>query len=99
MAESIIALDCRPAPALPCDPHASIVDLFEAQVRRTPSNRAVLSEDVCLTYDQLNAEADRVARYLVQSGIGTEDIVALFLDRSPELIAAILGTGKAGAAF
>jgi len=72
---------------------------FEAQARRTPDAVALTCGDTRLTYAALNAQADRVAARLVAAGVGAETLVPLFLDRSPALIAAILGVLKAGGAY
>ncbi|MGI5347436.1 amino acid adenylation domain-containing protein [Streptomyces sp. CA-250714] len=73
--------------------------LFEEQVRSTPGAVAVRVADTTLTYGELNARANRFAHALIARGIGAEDVVALALPRSPELVAAILGVLKAGAAY
>ena len=80
-------------------PAATFAELFEHQVARTPDNTALVCEDQILTYAELDARANRLAWMLITDGIGPEDIVALCLERSPELIIAILATLKAGAAW
>lgn len=77
----------------------TVVHLFEQQVEKTPNSVALHSGDKSLTYSQLNARANQLANYLVKLGIGTEQVVAFSLDRSPEAVVAILGTLKAGAAY
>ncbi|MEV5779369.1 amino acid adenylation domain-containing protein, partial [Streptomyces antimycoticus] len=72
---------------------------FEEQVARTPEATAVLFEDVQLSYAELNARANRLARVLVGRGVGPEGLVALVLPRSPELLVAVLAVLKAGAAY
>lgn len=84
--------------ALPGFP-ATLPALFEAQAARTPEAPAVIHHDRCWTYAELEARANRLARLLRRTGIGTEDLVALALERSPELIAAILAVLKAGACY
>ncbi|MFH7339446.1 amino acid adenylation domain-containing protein [Streptomyces sp. KHY 26] len=78
---------------------ATLPDLFEAQVQATPDAVAVEYEDQTLTYAELNARANQLAWYLISQGIGPEDIVALAIPRSPELVIAALGIMKAGAAY
>ncbi|HEU0055156.1 MAG TPA: AMP-binding protein, partial [Longimicrobium sp.] len=73
--------------------------LFEAQARRTPDAVALISGNLSLTYAELNARANRLARRLVALGAAPEAIVALALERSPEMVIALLAVNKAGAAF
>ena len=80
-------------------PEATLVDLFERQVARTPDNVALVFEDRELTYAELEARANRLAWRLIAEGIGPEDIVAICLERSLEMVVAILATLKAGAAY
>ncbi len=74
-------------------------DLFEAQVDRTPDAVALDFGGARLTYAELDAAANRSARYLLAQGIGPESIVALLLPRSLELVITMLGIMKAGAAY
>jgi amino acid adenylation domain-containing protein len=74
-------------------------ELFEAQVDRTPDATALVSGDAELSYRELDHRANRVARWLRAQAAGPERVVAIRLERSPELIVAILGTLKAGAAY
>ena len=80
-------------------PAVTISELFEAQVGRTPDAVAVVFGRERLSYAEVNARANRLARYLVERGAGPEDFVALVLPRSIELIVAILAVLKAGAAY
>jgi amino acid adenylation domain-containing protein len=73
--------------------------LFAAQVRKTPDRCAVVFGEQSLTYEQLNARANRVAHHLCEMGIGPEKIVALLGRRSIDLLSAIIGVMKAGAAY
>ncbi|MGW1998235.1 AMP-binding protein, partial [Embleya sp. NPDC001921] len=73
--------------------------LFEAQVTRTPRGTALVAGDTDLTYEELNARANRLAHAFVARGIGAEDVVALALPRSIELVVSILAVLKAGAAY
>ena len=72
--------------------------LFEAQVERTPDAVAVAFEDQRLSYSELNVRANRLAHHLGSLGVGPGDVVGIFMERSLEMIAVILGTLKAGAA-
>ncbi|MFJ9850401.1 non-ribosomal peptide synthase/polyketide synthase [Streptomyces sp. NPDC101150] len=78
---------------------ATVPELFEEQVRATPDAVALVSGDTSLTYDELNARANRFAHALIERGAGAERTVALMLPRSVELIVALLGVLKAGAAY
>ncbi|MGH3550594.1 MAG: amino acid adenylation domain-containing protein [Pseudonocardiaceae bacterium] len=77
----------------------SLPVLFEAQAQTTPQSVAVVFEDTTLTYHQLNTKANQLARALISRGVRPEQIVALALPRSPELVVAILAALKAGAAY
>ncbi|MCW2917369.1 MAG: hypothetical protein JWN52_5437, partial [Actinomycetia bacterium] len=73
--------------------------LFDEQVARTPSAIALSDGPNDLTYAQLNTEANRLAHHLRQLGVGPEVRVALCLERSVDLVAAILAVFKAGGAY
>eukprot|EP00929_Paragymnodinium_shiwhaense_P005102 TRINITY_DN10660_c0_g1_i6.p1 TRINITY_DN10660_c0_g1~~TRINITY_DN10660_c0_g1_i6.p1 ORF type:complete len:1416 (-),score=256.66 TRINITY_DN10660_c0_g1_i6:891-5138(-) len=73
--------------------------LFERTVLRAPSLPAVQWKDQVLTYAELNTCADAVAAWLCRHSAMRGDIVALMLDRSLEMVVAVIGTLKAGAAY
>ena len=73
--------------------------LFEAQVLRRPEAPAVVQDGNRLSYAQLDAQADAIARTLAERGVGASQVVAIALERSPDLIAALLGVLKTGAAY
>ncbi|GCF08003.1 non-ribosomal peptide synthetase [Dictyobacter arantiisoli] len=73
--------------------------LFEEQVKRTPDAVALIYQDREITYKHLNRQADLLSLYLRQAGIVPESRVALCLNRTPELIIAVLGILKAGGAY
>lgn len=72
---------------------------FERQVRQTPDAVAVNWADEQLTYGQLNAQANQLAHHLRQIGVGPEKPVALYLERKPQMVTAILGVLKAGGTY
>ncbi|MGW2204945.1 amino acid adenylation domain-containing protein [Streptomyces sp. NPDC001774] len=72
---------------------------FERQAGRTPDNVALVCEDRELTYAELNAAANRLARLLASRGVGAEDIVAVAVPRSVDLVVSLLAVMKAGAAY
>jgi len=80
-------------------PAAPFHRLFEAQAARTPGAEALRFAGQTVTYAELNARADRLARRLRAHGVGIEDVVAVSLERGPEQVAALLAANKAGAAF
>ncbi|MGW3046339.1 non-ribosomal peptide synthetase, partial [Kitasatospora sp. NPDC001159] len=78
---------------------ATLPQLFEAQVARTPDATALAFPDGVLGYRALNAAANRLARHLVALGVGPERTVALALPRSEQFVVALLAVLKAGAAY
>ena len=73
--------------------------LFEAQVERSPDALALVHGDKHLTYRELNAWANQFAHYLRDMGVGPEMLVGICLERSPALVAGVLGILKAGGAY
>ena len=80
-------------------PSVMVPELFAAQAARIPDAVAVACEGSVLSYAELNARANRLARLLAARGAGPEQVVAVVLDRSPELVVALLAVVKAGAAY
>ena len=76
-----------------------IHDLFEAQVSKSPDAVAVVFEDTQLTYAELNARSNRLARYLRSIGVGPDTLVALCVERSLEMVVGMLAVLKAGGAY
>jgi amino acid adenylation domain-containing protein len=76
-----------------------IHELFEAQVEQTPNAVALVFEDQGLTYRELNRRANQLAHYLRKLSVGPEVLVGLCVERSLEMIVAILGILKAGGAY
>lgn len=73
--------------------------LFEAQAERSPYAAAVLFGNQHLTYSELNHRANQLAHHLRSLGVGAEAIVGICLNRSIEMIVALLGIIKAGGAY
>lgn len=78
---------------------ASIVQLFNEVVATSPDKKAVLLDNVSLTYKELDERANRMASWLISQGVKSESIVGIYLSRSVELIVSILGVLKAGGAY
>ena len=72
--------------------------LFEAQVQRTPNVSAIVFEDQELSYRQLNARANQLAHRLAALGAQSGKLVGIFMERSLEMVVAVLGIVKSGAA-
>ncbi|MCF3102004.1 amino acid adenylation domain-containing protein [Streptomyces roseoverticillatus] len=80
-------------------PEGTVVDAFEARAAATPGDTAVVCGATRWSYAELDARAAAFARRLAALGAGPDTIVALALPRSADLVAAVLGTLKAGAAY
>ncbi|WP_235429859.1 non-ribosomal peptide synthetase, partial [Xanthomonas sp. GPE 39] len=78
---------------------ACVHELFEAQVAQTPSAIAVVQGEVSLTYGELNARANRLAHYLRDLGVRPDDRVAICVQRSVEMVVAVVAVLKAGGAY
>ena len=79
--------------------NVSIHQLVEAQVSRTPDAVAVVFQNRSLTYRELDQKANRLAHYLKAQGVQPEVTVGICVDRSIEMIVALLGILKAGGAY
>ncbi|HVR96627.1 MAG TPA: amino acid adenylation domain-containing protein, partial [Thermoanaerobaculia bacterium] len=82
-------------------PYASVClhELFDRQARNTPDAVAVSFEDQALSYGELERRANRLAHHLIGLGVEPDGRVGVSMERSPELIVALLGVLKAGAAY
>ena len=81
-------------------PHDRCVhELFEQQVERTPEATAISFEDTSMSYHELDCRANQLAHYLRDLGVGLEALIGIFMDRSPEMVIAMLGILKAGGAY
>ncbi|MGH3823701.1 MAG: amino acid adenylation domain-containing protein [Pseudonocardiaceae bacterium] len=81
------------------DRPATWAELVQAAVARTPAAPAVVSDDRVIDFAELDDRANRLARLLIARGAGPEQIVALALPRSVEIVVAQLAVAKTGAAF
>ncbi|WP_146228539.1 amino acid adenylation domain-containing protein, partial [Streptomyces sp. CG 926] len=79
----------------------SLVDLFEAQVARSPEAAAVVWDegDEVVGFGELDRRANRLARYLAGLGVGPESVVGVCLERGPDMVVALLAVLKAGGAY
>jgi non-ribosomal peptide synthetase component F/acyl carrier protein len=77
----------------------TVVELFERQAARVPSQKAVIASDAELTYAELNTRANQVAHLLRTRGTGRGTVVGLLLDRSADALVGMLGILKSGAAY
>ncbi|WP_291584148.1 amino acid adenylation domain-containing protein [Clostridium sp. UBA6640] len=73
--------------------------LFEEQVEKTPDNVAIMCKGITITYGELNKRANQLARKLRDESVGRNSIVGIMMDRSIEMVIAIIGVLKAGGAY
>ncbi|CAG0933459.1 partial surfactin family lipopeptide synthetase A, partial [Thermoflexales bacterium] len=78
---------------------ATIHQLFEAQVEKTPGAVALVFEGQQLTYAELNERANQLAHYLQSLGVGPDVLVGICVERSLEMVIGLLGILKAGGAY
>ncbi|WP_269321363.1 amino acid adenylation domain-containing protein [Rhodococcus sp. UNC363MFTsu5.1] len=80
-------------------PAATLADLFDVQVARTPDAVALVFEGQELTYAEFDARANRLARHLIEMGVGPESMVGLGIRRSLDLMIGMYAIVKAGGAY
>ncbi|GBE66269.1 hypothetical protein MFM001_27310 [Mycobacterium sp. MFM001] len=80
-------------------PPTTLTALMTERVAQAPDAVAVVYEGRQYSYREINEEANRLAHWLIEQGVGTEDRVAVVLDKSPELVITGLGVLKAGAIY
>ncbi|MGR3937685.1 non-ribosomal peptide synthase/polyketide synthase [Streptomyces sp. BRA346] len=78
---------------------ATLPELFAAQAASRPRATAVTCGETRLSYDEVNRRANRLARLLIDRGVGPEGLVALALPRSADLVVVLLAVLKAGAGY
>ncbi|MFF8196790.1 condensation domain-containing protein, partial [Streptomyces bobili] len=94
-----LLVECNvPAADVPA-PTETIPSLFEAQAARTPDAVAVSDGGAEVSYAELDARANRLARLLLARGVTAESVVGVCLERGVDLIVALLGVLKAGGAY
>jgi amino acid adenylation domain-containing protein/non-ribosomal peptide synthase protein (TIGR01720 family) len=84
---------------VPYPRNCSVVDLFLQQVMKRAEQTAVVFGEQSLTYDGLNRQANQLARFLQKQGVGSGTLVGVAMERSLEVIVALLAVVKAGAAY
>ncbi|GAA4489960.1 hypothetical protein GCM10023094_52370 [Rhodococcus olei] len=80
-------------------PSRTVPELFAAQVAATPDAEALVAGDTRLTYRELGARVGQLARHLAERGLGSEEVVAVGLPRSAEMVVGLLAVMVAGGAF
>jgi tyrocidine synthetase-3 len=80
-------------------PVAGAHELFEGWVRRTPDAPCVVYGDTSWSYAEVDRRANAIAAWLGEHGIGREDVVPILMDQCAEMLPAVIGVLKAGAAF
>src|SRR5262249_6269051 len=77
----------------------TLTELFEGRAGASPEAEALSFQEQRLAYGELNRRANRLAHWLIGEGVGAESLVGIALERSPEMVIAIVATLKAGAAY
>lgn len=77
----------------------TIVQLFQKQVASTPDQIAIKYKNSCMTYKELDKKSNQIAHFLRSQGIQPNDVIALRLNKSLEMIAGIFGIIKSGACY
>jgi len=77
----------------------NIVALFEEQVAKVPGNTAVVFGNEMLSYQELNDRSSQLANYLIKQGVVAESLVPICMERSIQIIIAMIAVLKAGAAY
>jgi amino acid adenylation domain-containing protein len=80
-------------------PSDTMAEIFEKSAAHAPHAFAVVQGELSITYGELNRRANRLAHFLIDKGVGPESLVGVSLDRSADMVAAIIAIWKAGAAY
>lgn len=86
-------------PSLPVSKSAAAHRLIAEQARQHPERVAVTSRGISLSYEELDARSNQLARHLAARGVGPEVLVGLHLERSVDLVVAVVAIHKAGGAY
>lgn len=95
-AETLVEASAGPVKPLP---NRRFHEFFEERVRRHADTVAAVQGDRSWTYDDLNQNANKIAWYLVECGLGPEEVVAVVTERTLEWLAAVVGIFKAGCCY
>ncbi|MEZ0068066.1 amino acid adenylation domain-containing protein [Streptacidiphilus sp. MAP12-20] len=98
-AERSLLVDDWSGAGAPVTADATVHGTFAAQAAATPGAIALIDGPAQLTYAELDARANRLARHLLDQGVGRGDLLGVYLGRGTDLIVAVLATAKAGAAY
>jgi amino acid adenylation domain-containing protein len=83
----------------PYSQDVALTELFDSQVARTPDAPAVTCRGVTLSYRELDARVARLAAHLAECGVGPESVAALYVERSIDMVVAIIAIHRAGGAY
>jgi amino acid adenylation domain-containing protein len=97
--ERKLVLDTWNETAAPFPSERCIHELFAEQVRRAPEAPALVHQDVRLSYGELDAKANQLARHLIGLGVGPDQPVAICLERGIAMVVSLLAVLKAGGAY
>jgi natural product biosynthesis luciferase-like monooxygenase protein len=98
-AQDLVSLRAFNDTRAPIPPPLCMHEAFEAMVDRTPGAVALMFRGHSLTYRELDERANRVAQELVSLGVGPDQMVGIFVERSLEMVVGLLGILKAGGAY
>jgi len=80
-------------------PAICIYDMFEQQVTKQPTAIAISYQDESITYEELNIRANKIAHFLKSKGVSNNTLVAIFMERSIDMVVGLLGILKAGGTY
>ena len=97
--ETSALLTQQVATAFELSPEINVLSLIEQRAKRSADRIAITFDHDSISYGELDARSTHLAKILRSSGVGAEDLVALYLERSAQMIVAMLAVMKAGAAY